>query len=99
MLRLFGGIVKGLLVGALVGAVAWITGLRGGVMLYLVYGVVGACVGVICGKPPWRQETLWTPLLKAVVGFAVGAGLYMGWTRWLGGFQLPMATRLGAPTE
>jgi len=97
MLRLLTGILKGLIAGALVGAGAWALGIRSGVLLYVVYGTVGALVGIICGKAPWRQETLWTPVMKAFVGFGIGAGLYYGWTRLLGGFELPMASHLGAP--
>ena len=97
MLRLLTGIFKGLASGAAVGAAAWALGIRSGVLLYVVYGAVGALVGVICGKAPWRHETLWTPFLKALVGFGIGAGLYYGWNRLMGGFQLPMAAQLGAP--
>jgi hypothetical protein len=97
MLRLTTGVLKGLLAGAAVGVGAYMLGITGGFLLYVVYGAVGALVGLICGKPPWRQETLWTPFLKAAFGFAIGAGLYYGWNRLLGGFQLPLATQLGAP--
>ena len=97
MLRLVTGLLKGLLAGVAVGAGAWLLGIRSGFLLYAVYGLVGALVGVVCGKPPWRHETLFTPLLKAIFGFAVGAGLYYGWTRLLGGFQMPFAASFGAP--
>jgi hypothetical protein len=97
MLRLLAGIVKGLIAGAGVGALAYVLGIHGGFMLFLVYGAVGAVVGVICGKPPWRHETLWTPTVKALFGFAVGAGLYYAWHRVAGDFELPMAAKLGAP--
>jgi hypothetical protein len=97
MVRLLSGIAKGLIVGAAVGAGAYVLGIKDGVLLYAVYGLVGALCGLVCGRPPWRQETLWTSALKAMFGFVVGAGLYYGATRLLGGFQLSIATHFGAP--
>jgi len=97
MLRLVTGIVKGLLAGAAVGIGAWYLGIRSGVLAYVVYGVIGALVGVICGKAPWKQETLWTPALKAMFGFGIGAGLYALWAHFMGGFEMPVAHSLGAP--
>src|SRR5262245_33994468 len=97
MLRLVTGIFKGLLAGAAVGVGAWYLGIRSGVLLYVVYGAVGALVGLICGKAPWKQETLWTPALKAAFGFGIGAGLYWLWARFLSGFEMPVAHSLGAP--
>lgn len=97
MLRLLTGIVKGLVAGAAIGVGAWYLGIKSGILLYVVYGLVGALVGVICGKAPWKQETLWTPAIKAVFGFGIGALLYWGWTRLAGNFELPMASHFGAP--
>src|SRR5262249_10307124 len=42
---------------------------------YLACALAGALVGVIAGQPPWRAETIWTPVIKMVVGAAIGAGL------------------------
>jgi len=97
MLRLVLGILKGAIVGAAVGYGAWKVGLGGGPLSFVVYGLVGALVGVICGKPLWRQETLFTPLLKSIFGFAVGVGLFYGARKILGGMHLSLATGLGAP--
>ena len=97
MLRLVVGIAKGLLAGIAVGVGAWYLGIKGGVLLYVVYGLVGALVGLICGKAPWKQETLWTPALKAAFGFGVGAGLYALWAHFMSGFEMPVAHSLGAP--
>ena len=96
MLRLVLGVLKGAIVGAAVGYGAWKLGL-GGALGFVVYGLVGALVGVICGKPLWRQETLFTPLLKSIVGFAIGVGLFYGARKILGGMHLAIATGLGAP--
>lgn len=75
MLRVIFGLVKGAIVG---GAVAygtlqlgWVTG----VFAYLACALVGAVVGVVAGQPPWRAETIWTPVIKMLVGAIIGAGL------------------------
>ena len=97
MLRLVLGILKGAIVGAAIGYGAWKVGLGGGALGFVVYGLVGALVGVVCGKPLWRQETLFTPLLKSIFGFAIGVGLFYGARKVLGGMHLSLATGLGAP--
>jgi hypothetical protein len=97
MLRLVVGIVKGLLAGIAVGIGAWYLGIKGGVLAYIAYGAIGALVGLICGKAPWKQETLWTPALKAAFGFGVGAGLYALWVHFMPTFEMPVAHSLGAP--
>jgi len=98
MLRLVLGILKGAIVGAAVGYGAWKVGLgSAGSLGFVVYGLVGALVGVVCGKPIWRQETLFTPLLKSIVGFGIGAGLFFGARKVLGGMHLGLATGFGAP--
>jgi hypothetical protein len=97
MLRLVLGVLKGGLVGVAIGAGAWKLGIGGGVIAYIAYGVVGALVGVVCGKALWRQETFWTPLLKGIFGFLIGCGLFWGARRLLGGMHLAFATGLGAP--
>jgi hypothetical protein len=58
---------------------------------------VGGLVGIVAGRPPWRQETLWTSLLKGLFGFGVGIALYWGARKLLGGMHLSLATGLGAP--
>jgi hypothetical protein len=97
MLRLVLGILKGAIVGAAIGYGAWKVGIGGGVLGFVVYGLVGALVGVVCGKPLWRQETLFTPLLKSIFGFAIGVGLFYGAHKLLGDWHLAFATGLGAP--
>ena len=47
----------------------------------------------------WRQETLFTPLLKGIFGFGIGALLYYGAHKLLGGAHLAFATGLGAPDK
>lgn len=62
----------------------------------LAYGVVGAAVGLICGKPVWRQDTLWTPLLKAIFGFGFGIGVTFLCRKFLSGIHVPIAAIPGA---
>jgi hypothetical protein len=38
-------------------------------------------VGLIAGQPPWRAETIFTPIIKMLVGALVGLGIgYLGMT-------------------
>jgi hypothetical protein len=99
MLRVFLGLLKGGLVGAGIGFLAWKAGVTAGVAAIIAYGLVGGLVGVVAGRPPWRQETIWTSLLKGLFGFGVGLALYFGAHKLLGGMHLAFATGLGAPDK
>jgi hypothetical protein len=97
MLRVLLGLLKGGVVGAAVGYGAQAAGLGTGVVGYLVYAAVGFVVGIVCGKPIWAQETLWTPVVKGIFGAGVCAGLYWGVTKLLGGVTFaPVAEVTGA---
>jgi hypothetical protein len=91
--RLGFGLIKGVLIGAGVGAgiqlgLGWTE--TSGLLGYLLAMGVGATAGILAGKPPWRQEAWIEALLKAAGGVGVGALLY-----WLGtsfaGFDVPFA--------
>lgn len=98
MFRVLLGILKGGLVGGALGFGAWKAGLGGGGAAWALYGAVGFLVGIVCGRAIWRQETLWTPLLKGVVGFVLCAGLFWVARRFLGGVTLaPLGAALGRP--
>jgi xanthine/uracil permease len=99
MVRVILGIIKGGLVGAAVGFAATKVGFGTGPAAWLVYGLVGFLVGIVCGKAIWRHDTLVTPLLKGIFGVLLGLGLYWVAGKTLGGLKLPFATRLGAPDE
>ena len=99
MVRVLLGIIKGGVVGAAVGFAATKVGFGTGPAAWLVYGLVGFLVGIVCGKAIWRQDTLVTPLLKGIFGLLIGLGLYWVAGKVLGGLRLPLATRLGAPDE
>ena len=77
-MRVLLGLIKGGLIG---GGLGWAYGqidatVNHGFAPYLLYGLIGALVGLVAGRPLWKQETLWTPVVKAVVGVAVCIGLY-----------------------
>jgi hypothetical protein len=99
MLRVLLGLIKGGLVGAGVGFLATKVGLVGGPMTWLAYGAVGFLVGLVCGKALWRQETLWTPILKGIFGVVVSLGLAWGAHKLLGGLVLPINAQLGVAKE
>lgn len=91
MIRVLLGLIKGGIVGIAVGYGAQRVGLGAGGSAWLVYGAVGFLAGLICGKPPWRQETMWTSIIKGVVGLALCMGLYWVAQKALGGVNVPGA--------
>jgi len=97
-MRLVLGLLKGAIVGAALGFGALKLGVAGGVAAFVTYALIGGLAGMICGKPPWRQDTFWTSALKGVFGLAVGAGLY-----WVGrkvlAFHVTLPASLGAPAD
>jgi len=98
MLRVLSGVLKGGLIGFAIGALSWRLGLSG-IPACLDYGLIGALVGVLWGRPPWRQETIWTPLLKGIFGVVVGIGLYWLAHKFLYATRLDLAVKLGAPDK
>ncbi|MFO0655844.1 MAG: hypothetical protein U0787_12305 [Polyangia bacterium] len=70
------GLIKGVLVGSGIGFALLKLGSPAGILAYLFCALLGATVGVVCGKAPWKAATLWTPILKMVFGAAIGVGLY-----------------------
>lgn len=75
MLRAILGLIKGFVVGGAVGYGLFRLGWTAGVWAYLASALVGAVVGVVCGRAPWKSETIWTPVVKMVIGAVIGAGL------------------------
>ncbi|HTE50814.1 MAG TPA: hypothetical protein VK698_08100 [Kofleriaceae bacterium] len=95
MLRLLLGFLKGLVIGGAVGYGAYYLDL-GGVFHWITYGVIGALVGLLVGRPVWshlmdRSSTAWTALLKGIVGYGVGVGLFALAAKVWGGFDLTIA--------
>lgn len=95
MVKLLLGLVKGLVIGGAVGYGAFALGLEGG-FNWVTYGVVGALVGLLVGRPIWslitdKDATTWIAVLKAVFGFGVGCGIYALVNNVWGGFPLEVA--------
>jgi hypothetical protein len=95
VLKLILGLLKGALVGGAIGYGAFAAGLDGG-LLWVVYGVAGALVGLIAGRPLWalitdKDGTTWVSVLKALFGFGVGCGLYALVGKVWGGFELELS--------
>ncbi|HWM86687.1 MAG TPA: hypothetical protein VNO33_12635 [Kofleriaceae bacterium] len=95
MLRLILGFLKGVIIGGAVGYGAYYLGLVG-VFHWITYGVIGALVGLLVGRPFWshmfdKSSTMWTALLKGIVGYGVGVGLFALAAKVWGGFDLTIA--------
>jgi hypothetical protein len=74
-MRVIIGLIKGLIVGGGVGYGLLRLGWTSGALAYVACAVVGALVGVVAGRAPWKAETIWTPVIKMIVGAAIGVGL------------------------
>jgi hypothetical protein len=94
VLRLLLGLLKGLVIGGAVGYGAHYLGLSG-VFHWITYGVIGALVGFLVGRPIWshlfdKSSTMWTALIKGIVGYGVGVGLFALAAKVWGGFDLTL---------
>lgn len=82
MIKLVVGILKGAVIGGAVGYGAYALGTATGFgNPWLTYGLVGALVGLLAGRPIWslirdKNATTWVSILKAAFGFGIGCGLY-----------------------
>ena len=95
VLRLLLGLLKGGVIGGAIGYVAFALDLRGGTH-WLSYGLVGAVVGLLVGKPVWAHlraasGTVVTPILKSIVGYGIAVGLFAIVAKAWGGFDLEIA--------
>ena len=97
--RVILGLLKGGVVGGLFGALALKLGVTGGAAAVVTYAIIGAAAGIVCGRPPWRQDTFWTSALKGLFGLAVGVGLNFLARKLLGGAHLAFTAKLGAPDQ
>lgn len=82
MLKLLVGILKGAVIGGGLGYGAFALGEATGFdNPWIVYGLIGAIVGLFVGRPIWslirdKESTTWVALLKSAFGFGIGCGLY-----------------------
>jgi hypothetical protein len=74
-MRVIIGLVKGLIVGGGIGYGLLRLGWTSGALAYVACAIVGAVVGVVAGRAPWKADTIWTPVLKMIVGALIGVGL------------------------
>jgi hypothetical protein len=90
--RLIIGIIKGLLVGGLLGFGLAKLGFvaPGAVMAYLGAAVAGVLVGLVAGKPIWAKDAKIEAGMKAFVGALLAAGLMFAARKWLA-FALPVS--------
>jgi hypothetical protein len=92
MLGMLIGFVEGMVVGGGIGYLGERAGLAlGSGLWYLVFGLIGAAVGFLGGR--LRPFAPVIQLLKAVVGFGVGAGLYALAQKFLPDPHLTLAGR------
>ncbi len=97
ILRLLIGILKGAIVGGLLGGGLWYLETGGNLQArgaplawlgWLVYGLVGVLAGLVSGKPPWAKGSAWVAsILKGVFGFGVCVGLYFLLDYLIGGLS------------
>ncbi len=82
MIKLLVGILKGAVIGGALGYGAFALGQQTGFdNPWIIYGLIGAIVGLFVGKPIWslirdKTTTSWIAILKAAFGFGIGCGLY-----------------------
>lgn len=83
--RLVVGIIKGLVVGGLVGFGLAKLGFvaPGAVIAYLAAAVTGVLIGLVAGKPIWAKDAKIEAGMKAFVGALLGVGLMFVARRWL----------------
>jgi hypothetical protein len=97
--RIILGLLKGGLLGAAAGYFAGSAGVSVGPIAIILYAAIGAAVGLICGRPLWRQETFWTPVIKALFGAGVGVGLFFLARKLLGETVLSISAIPGSGTH
>ncbi len=92
--RLLIGIVKGLLVGGLVGFALAKLGFAapGAIIAYLAAAMTGVLVGLVAGKPIWAKDAKIEAGMKAFFGALLGVGLMYAARRWL---TMPLPVALG----
>jgi hypothetical protein len=92
--RLLIGIVKGLIVGALLGygLVKLGMAMPPAVIAYLAAAVTGVVVGLVAGKPIWAKDAKIEAGTKAVIGALLACGLMAAARTWL---LVPLPFTLG----
>lgn len=94
-IRLVLGLLKGALIGGLIGLGLAKLGFvaPGAIFAYLGIALTGALVGLIAGKPIWAEGARIEAGMKAFAGAVLGLGLLWVVRRWL---TIPLPVSLGA---
>jgi hypothetical protein len=77
IVRLFFGLLKGLIIGGLVGWGLAAAGMTGAAFAYGGAAVVGVLVAMIAGKPIWADDSRIQVILKMVAGALLAPGLLL----------------------
>jgi hypothetical protein len=93
-IRLVLGLLKGVLIGGLVGFALAKLGLvaPGAIFAYLGIAITGVLVGLVAGKPIWAEGARIEAGMKAFAGAVLGLGLLWAVRRWL---TMPLPFSLG----
>ena len=91
-MRLVLGLIKGIVIGGLVGLGAYKLGMTGG-WHWLTYGLIGVFIGMLVGRPIWSilgdpKSTVWTAVMKGVVGYIICIILYAIVAKGWGGMDI-----------
>lgn len=83
--RLIVGILKGLVLGGLIGFGLLKIGFAvpPAILAYIAASVTGIVIGLVAGKPIWAKDAKIEAGMKAVVGALLGAGLMFAVRKWL----------------
>ncbi len=92
--RLLIGLVKGLIVGGLVGFGLVKLGMALPVALvaYLAAAATGVLIGLVAGKPIWAKDAKIEAGMKAFIGALLAAGLMFAARKWL---VMPLPMQIG----
>ena len=102
-MRLVIGLIKGIVIGGVLGLGAYQLGMTGG-LHWLTYGLVGLFVGLFVGRPLWshlsdKDSTVWVSVLKGIVGYLIGIGLFAIAAKALGGPEMTLTGETAKPIQ
>ena len=94
-MRLVLGLIKGIVIGGLVGLGAYKLGMTGG-WHWLTYGLIGVFIGLLVGRPIWsimrdKDATIWTVVMKGVAGYIICIILYAIVAKAWGAFDVTIS--------
>lgn len=95
-MRLVLGLIKGIVIGGLVGLGAYKLGMTGG-WHWLTYGLIGVFIGLLVGRPIWsimrdKDATIWTVVMKGILGYMICIILYAIVAKAWGAFDITISS-------